>query len=175
MSDKEKAAAEKAAAEKAAAEKALAAATILAAGLGITDTVNVNADHDTERSKADRGEIVKSTAVNVAAASTVRLHTPTARRTVRAHILAGYVPGMAVIKGASPNKAAEKVGIKRVAAIAAAARSLAEALAGLDNAGQEIVRALVLIEASGYAAGLVSAKGSMIEAAPFAGELAKVR
>ena len=169
MSDKEKAAAEKAAAEKA------AAAMILAAGLGITDASGVNADHDTERSKADRGEIVKSTAVNVSAALTVRLHTPSARRAVRAHILAGYVPGMAVIKGASPNKAAEKVGIKRVAAIAAAARSLAEALAGLDNAGQEIVRALVLIEASGYAAGLVSAKGSMVESAPFAGELAKVR
>lgn len=175
MSVEEKALAEKAAAEKAAAEKALAVATILAAGLGITDASGVNADHDTERSKADRGEIVKACAVNVSAALTVRLHTPAARRAVRSHILAGYVPGMAVIKGASPVKTAEKVGIKRVAAIAAAARSLAEALAGLDSAGQEIVRALVLIEASGYAAGLVSAKGSMIESAPFAGELAKVR
>lgn len=159
----------------AASDKTFADSIVLAAGLGITDTVNVNADHDTERSKADRGEIVKVCAVNVSAALTVRLHTPAARRAVRTHILAGYVPGMVVVKGASPTKAAEKVGIKRVAAIAAAARSLAEALSGLDGAGQEIVRALVLIEASGYAAGLVSAKGSMIESAPFAGELAKMR
>jgi hypothetical protein len=153
------------------ADKALA----FAAGLGITDGATVNADPTSERSKADNGEVCKLLSIDGRGALTVRLHTPAARRAIRTHLAAGYLPGQSVIKGASPSKAAEKVGVKRVGAIAAAARSVSEALAGLSPEACDIVRALILIEAAGYSAGLTAAKGSMTEHAPFAGELAKVR